>query len=97
MLIGTCATCETLRSEVAYLREQVTTLQKVLAEVADPLVNARIAQAQRVRDAQPAEQSPPRQRISVAAVRRQADRPGGHPTPVPTETREDIERGFQVS
>jgi hypothetical protein len=98
MLIGTCETCSTLRSEVEFLRARVVALQDKLTEMADPMVASRLAHAQRLKYAgPPGPQAPPRPRISPASIRRQyADRPPDTPQ-LPVETRDEIERGFQVS
>lgn len=98
MLIGKCETCATLREEVAFLRERMSVLQDKLTEMADPLLAARLAQAQRMREAKPAAApGPARHPISVEGIRRRlADRQEPDAPPPVVETREDIERGFKA-
>lgn len=87
MRIGHCPACDAHTSEIAFLRERVKVLEDKLVNIADPLVDARLAAAQSA--AQPP--TPPRVRVPWY-VRK--DAPPVEPEAPPKSNRE-IHESFQ--
>jgi hypothetical protein len=108
MRLGSCSACEAKDADIAFLRSQVEKLQDRALGMADPLLQARLAQAARIgapRDPEP--QQPPatprtgslqKLRRHLAAGLRRPDADEGMPiprTPKP-EDAEAVEASFEA-